>query len=85
MTRAEKEARLAEVKADIALARQALRDILAGKKQSYGVGTRNASAYSMSIPELRAWISELTKEQADLEADLAGKARRVGYRFRPGY
>lgn len=85
MTRAEKQARLAEVKEDIVLARKAMHNIASGKKQSYGIGTRNAAAYAMSLPDLRAWLRDLRSEEADLEADLAGRSRRVAYRFQPRY
>ncbi len=85
MTRAEKQARLAEVKEEITLARKAMKDIASGKKQSYGIGTRQAAAYAMSLSELRAWLKELRDEESALAADLANSPRRAGYVFQPRY
>ena len=75
---------LEELKNDLAICRQALRDIASGKrKQSYGVGTRNAAAYSMSLGELRAWEKSLKDEIDELEAELNGTPLRFRYRIRP--
>lgn len=84
-TRGEIRGRIAECKDDLALVRQALRDIARGKKQSYGVGTRQAAAYAMGISDLLAWQKRLEAEIAGLEADLAGTARRVCMHFTPRF
>lgn len=84
-TRVEIQERIAECKDDLALARQALRDIARGKKQSYAVGTRQAAAYAMSISDLLAWKKRIEEEIAGLEADLAGTARRVCLHFTPRF
>jgi len=84
-TRVEIQERIAECKDDLALVRQALRDIARGKKQSYGVGTRQAAAYAMSISDLLAWQKKLQAEIADLEADLSGTTRRVCLHFTPRF
>lgn len=85
MTRIEKINKLEELKKDRDLAAQAMRDIASGKKQSYGVGTRNAAAYNMSLGELRAWKKSIEQEIAELEADLTGRTRRQYINFIPGY
>jgi hypothetical protein len=85
VTRTEKLNRLEELRKDRELASQALRDIAAGKKQSYGVGTRNATAYSMTIGELRAWRKQLDQEISELERELTGRGRRHYINFRPTY
>lgn len=85
MTRTEKIKKLDELRKDRELASQAMRDIAAGKKQSYGVGTRNATAYSMTIGELRAWRKQIDQEIAELEGELAGRGRRHYINFRPTY
>lgn len=85
MTRIEKIEKLEELKKDRDLAAQAMRDIASGKKQSYGVGTRNAAAYNMSLGELRAWKKSIEQEIAELEADLTGRSRRPYIHFIPGY
>lgn len=86
MTREEKVKRLRECKKDLALCREALRDIASGKrKQSYGVGTRNASAHSMNLNDLREWEKALKKEIEELEATLEGKRLRYHYKFRPAW
>lgn len=85
MTRDEKIQRLSELKEDRELARKAMRDIATGKKMSYGIGTRNASAYTMTIGELRGWLKQLDSQIAELEAELSGKGRRAKYKFIPRY
>lgn len=78
--------RLKELKADLALCRDAMRDIVSGRrKQSYGVGTRNAAAYAMSLGDLRAWEKALLKEIEELEAELDGRPLRIRYKFRPNW
>lgn len=81
----EKTSRLQELKDDLALARQAMRDIASGKKQSYSVGTRQASAYSMSLADLRDWEKAIKQEINELEADLLRQSRRYRYRFSPRF
>lgn len=85
MTLREKIQRLEELREDRELARKAIRDIASGKKQSYGIGTRNAAAYGMTISELRAWQKQLDQQIAEIEADLNGKGRRAKYKFIPRY
>ena len=63
-----------------------MRSIVSGRrKQSYGVGTRNAAAYSMSLGELRAWERALRQEIGELEAELEGRSLRIRYKFRPSW
>lgn len=83
MTRTEIQERITSAKADLELTRQAMRDIMSGKKQSYGIGTRNASAYSMSIPQLEQREKTLLREIADLEKQMLGQSRRARIAFRP--
>lgn len=85
MTRIEKIKKLEELRQDREIAAQAMRDIASGKKQSYGIGTRNAAAYSMTIGELRAWKKQLEQDIAQLENELAGRGRRPRVNFIPGY
>lgn len=86
MTREEKIKRLRECRKDLVLCRDALREIVSGKrKQSYGVGTRNASAYSMSLNDLIDWEKALKTEIEELEAALDGKRLRFHYKFRPAW
>lgn len=85
MTRIEKIQRIEELKSDLARTRQAIRDILSGKKQSYGIGSRNASAYPMSLDQLTALEKRLKAELSELEAETAGKPRRPVFKFRPLY
>jgi hypothetical protein len=85
LTRIEKINRLEELKKDREIAAQAMRDIASGKKQSYGVGTRNAAAYNMSLGELRAWKKSIEQEIVELKADLTGRSRRNYVHFLPGY
>lgn len=77
--------KLAELKAELTDVRAAIKAILSGKKQSYGIGTRNATAYNMNIGELRTYRKELEQEIADLEADIAGRVRRGAIKFVPRY
>ncbi len=85
MTRIEKLNKLEELKKDREIAAQAMRDIASGKKQSYGVGTRNAAAYNMTLGELRAWKKSIDQELAELKADLTGSSRRPYINFVPPY
>lgn len=85
MTRTEKIERLAELRKSREAALQAMMNIASGKKQSYGIGTRNAAAYNMSLGELRAWKKEIEQEIAQLEADLNGRGRRHYINFIPSY
>lgn len=85
MTRNEMVIRLAELRKDREIASQAMRDIASGKKQSYGVGTRNAAAYNMTLGELRAWKKAIEQEISGLEAKLNGKSRRPYIHFIPSY
>ena len=84
-SREEKEKRLVVCKEDLEIFRQAKRDIARGKKKSYAVGTRQAAAYDMTIPQLEEEISRLLKEIADLEAELEGRSARVRSRFAPSW
>ena len=52
-------------------------EMLDGGVQSYGLGTRNVTRYNTDLAQIRAAISELEKEIANLEGQLAGnKARK---------
>lgn len=53
-------------------------EMLDGGVQSYGLGTRNVTRYNTDLAQIRAAISELEKEIANLEGQLAGnKARKA--------
>lgn len=85
MTRKQIIIRLEELEADRRDCREAIKNILTGKAQSYGIGTRNVSRYGMTLSELRAHLTEIEKRIAELEAALATKTggRRFGYEFVP--
>lgn len=85
MTKSEQLKRLEELRQDRQLVTQAMRDIASGKKQSYGIGTRNASAYNMTIGELRNWKKQIDHEISELQRELAGKSRRHYVNFVPPY
>lgn len=84
MNAAERQQRIDQLNSDIKLAEQAIRDIIGGKKQSYAIGTRQAAAYGMSIPELRAWKQELTAERDELSTP-ATSGLRPALQFKPRY
>lgn len=53
-------------------------EMLDGGVQSYGLGTRSVTRYNTDLAQIRAAISDLKKEIAALEAQLAGgKARKA--------
>ena len=53
-------------------------EMLDGGVQSYGLGTRSVTRYNTDLAQIRSAISELKKEIASLEAQLAGgKARKA--------
>lgn len=85
MTRIEKQERIEELKTDLGKVREAINAIISGKKQSYSVGTRSASAYPMSLGDLQKYRSKLIQEISDLEAELAGKSSRLAIKFAPRY
>lgn len=72
----ELEERLAELKADKADVRLAIKNILSGKAQSYGIGSRNKAAYNMSLSELREYLKEIKREISSLENRIAGGGSR---------
>ena len=67
---------IADKKERLALYRQMERNILEGLPQSYGIGTRSVSRYSMSLDDLMNAIATLEKELDNLENMLAGSNRR---------
>lgn len=74
------EERLAELEADRADVRQAIKNILMGKAQSYGIGSRNKAAYDMTLSELRVYEKEIKREISSLENRLnGGGSRFVSY------
>lgn len=83
MTKTQIRARITELHQDREDCKQAISNILKGKAQSYGVGTRNLSRYNVSLGELRAYLTQIEKEIAELEAALAAGSRRYGYEFVP--
>lgn len=85
MTRKQIIKRLEELYSDRESVRQAIQNILTGKAQSYGVGTRNISRYGMTLSELRAYLADIEKQIAEHEVALATKngGRRYGYEFIP--
>ena len=53
-------------------------EMLDGGVQSYGLGTRSVTRYNTDLAQIRSAITELKKEIASLEAQLAGgKARKA--------
>ncbi|WPX39432.1 hypothetical protein QET93_007765 [Akkermansia sp. N21116] len=75
--------RLEELQTDKSDVKQAIKTILSGKAQSYGVGTRNKSAYNMSLGELRAYLREIESEINGIERELGGYGRRTLMGFVP--
>lgn len=71
------ELRLSELQEDRAAVRKARLDILSGKAQSYSIGTRNKSAYGMTIFELNAWLKNIEKEIEEVEAELDCRGARA--------
>lgn len=69
--------RLSELQEDRAAIRKARLDILSGKAQSYGIGTRNKSAYGMTLSELNAWLKSIEKEIEEIEAELDCRGARA--------
>ena len=54
------------------------RRILEGEPQSYGIGSRNLSRYSLDFGRLEELIAQLEDEIDELEAELDGcKARKA--------
>lgn len=51
-------------------------NILKGLPMSYGLGSRNATRYSITIPQLMDAIKALENEIAALEAELTGGAKK---------
>lgn len=68
--------RLAELEADRADVKLAIKNILTGKAQSYGVGSRNKSAYGMTLTELRGYLNEIEEEISSIENRLDGGGSR---------
>ena len=83
MTRREKIERLEELKADRAALREAKRNLLAGKAQSYSIGTRSLTRYSVTLDQIRQDLEWVDHEIAELLADIAKQGRRLGYVFTP--
>lgn len=77
------EARLIELQEDRKSVRSAIRNILEGKAQSYGVGTRNKSAYNMSLSELRFYLKEIEDKISEVENQLNGGGPRLMLSFVP--
>lgn len=77
------EARLSELQEDRKSVRSAIRNILEGKAQSYGVGTRNKSAYNMSLSELRTFLKEVEGKISEVEKQLNGGGSRTLLSFVP--
>ena len=61
-------------KAALKAAREAYIALLQGQVQSYAIGSRNLTKFD--LPKLKAEISGLEKEVADLEAAMMGTRRR---------
>lgn len=68
--------RLVELNEDKSAVKQAIRNVLSGKAQSYGIGTRNKAAYNMSLGELRVYLREIETEIREIERELSGGGRR---------
>lgn len=83
MTRREKIERLEELKADRVALREAKRNLLAGKAQSYSIGSRSLTRYSVTLDQIRADLEWVDHEIAELLADIAKQGRRLGYVFTP--
>lgn len=74
--KAELERKLEELLQDREDVRAAIRDILRGKAQSYGVGTRNRSSYNMTLSELRAYLRDIEGQIAVVRSQLGGGGAR---------
>ena len=84
MSRREKlESRLIELQEDRTSVKTAIKNILDGKAQSYGVGTRNKSAYNMSLSELRFYLKEIDDKISEVENQLNGGGPRAMFSFVP--
>lgn len=84
MSRREKlKAKLDELLEDRKSVRVAIKNILEGKAQSYGVGTRNKSAYNMSLSELRTFLKEIENKISEVEKQLNGGGPRTLMSFVP--
>lgn len=68
--------RLDELEADKADVRLAIKNILTGKAQSYGIGSRNKAAYNMTLSELREYLKEIKREISSLKNQIAGGGSR---------
>lgn len=77
------ELRLEELLADRADVKAAIKKILQGDAQSYGVGTRNKSAYAMNLTELRNMLKVIEDEIAEIESILDGGGPRFVAGFVP--
>lgn len=83
LTRREKIERLEELKADRVALREAKRNLLAGKAQSYSIGSRSLTRYAVTLDQIRADMEWVDEKIAELSADISGHGRRLGYVFTP--
>lgn len=74
--KAELERKLEELLKDREEIRSSIRDILRGKAQSYGVGTRNKSSYNMTLSELRSFLKDVEGQIAVVKSQLGGGGAR---------
>ena len=64
--------KLVTKRADLQLYREMQAKMLKGGTQSYGIGSRSASKYQMSLSEIRKTIKEHEEEISDIEKVLGG-------------
>ena len=69
-------AELDEKKERLSLYKAMEANILKGLPMAYGLGSRNATRYNITIPQLLDAIKALETEIASLEAELAGGAKK---------
>lgn len=78
MTKTEIEKKIEDKKERLEAYRTRELEILKGGVQSYGIGSRNITRYSVDLTSMRKAIKELEDEIADLEALLnGGKPRKA--------
>lgn len=83
LTRREKIQRLTELRAERKMLLEARQKLLTGQAQSYSIGTRSLTRYSVTLPQLREDLEWVEEKIAELGAELAGAGRRLGYVFTP--
>lgn len=74
---------LSSCRTSLEATRAAIYNILSGKAQSYGIGSRSKTAYGMTMTELQSREKWLLKRISELEALIAGRGCRRVQSFIP--